>query len=52
MQRTKKNIAILIQLVKPMKTQKMHDEESYELDNVYNDEDRFYTRGDSSVWYN
>lgn len=48
----KKNIAILIQLVKPMKTQKMHDEESYELDNVYNDEDRFYTRGDSSVWYN
>jgi hypothetical protein len=35
-----------------MKTQKMHDEESYELDNVYNDEDRFYTRGDSSVWYN
>lgn len=35
-----------------MKTKKMHDEESYELDNVYNDEDRFYTRGDSSVWYN
>ena len=35
-----------------MKTQKIHDEESYELDNVYNDEDRFYTRGDSSVWYN
>ena len=35
-----------------MKTQKMHDEESYELDNVYNDENRFYTRGDSSVWYN
>lgn len=35
-----------------MKTKKMHDEESYELDNVYNDDDRFYMRGDSSVWYN
>lgn len=35
-----------------MKTKKMHDEESYELDNVYNDEDRYYTQSDSSIWYN
>lgn len=28
-----------------MPTKKMHDEESYELDNVYNEDDRFYTRG-------
>jgi len=35
-----------------MKTKKMHDEESYELDNVYNDDDRFYMRSDSSIWYN
>lgn len=27
-----------------MPTKKMHDEESYELDNVYNEDDRFYTQ--------
>ena len=35
-----------------MKTQKMHLEEDYELDNVYNDEEHYYVRGDSSIWYN
>lgn len=32
-----------------MPTKKMHDEESYELDNVYNEDDRFYTQGDSQL---
>ena len=35
-----------------MKRQKMYDEESYELDNQYNEEERDYSRGDSSIWYN
>ncbi len=35
-----------------MKTQKMYNEEEYELDNQYNEEDRNYTEGDSSIWYN
>ena len=34
-----------------MKTQKMYNEEEYELDNMYNEEDR-YMRNDSSIWYN
>ena len=34
-----------------MKTQKMYNEEEYELDNQYNEEDR-YVRNDSSIWYN
>ena len=36
-----------------MKTQKMYNEEAYELDNQYNEEDRYYYGGnDTSVWYN
>ena len=35
-----------------MKTQKMYNEEEFELDNQYNEEDRNYMRGDSSIWYN
>ena len=34
-----------------MKTRKMYDEEEYELDNQYNEEER-YMRNDSSIWYN
>lgn len=34
-----------------MKTQKMYNEEEYELDNQYNEEDRFM-RNNSSIWYN
>jgi hypothetical protein len=34
-----------------MRTQKMHNEEEFELDNQYNEEDR-YMRNDSSIWYN
>ena len=34
-----------------MKTQKMYNEESYELDNQYNEEE-LYVRNDSSIWYN
>lgn len=34
-----------------MRTQKMYNEEEYELDNQYNEEDR-YMRNDSSIWYN
>ena len=34
-----------------MKTQKMYDEESYELDNQYNEEE-LYMRDDTSIWYN
>lgn len=37
---------------KTMKTQKMYNEEEYELDNQYNEEDRYYMKGDSSIWYN
>lgn len=29
----------------------MHNEEEFELDNQYNEEDR-YMRNDSSIWYN
>jgi len=36
---------------KTMKTQKMYNEEEYELDNQYNEEER-YMRNDSSIWYN
>jgi hypothetical protein len=36
-----------------MKTQKMYNEDFYELDNQYNEEDRCYERGDNtSIWYN
>ena len=35
-----------------MKTQKMHHEEDYELDNQSHEEERYYTQGDSSIWYN
>lgn len=36
-----------------MKTQKMFNEEAYELDNQYNEEDRNYaTQGETSIWYN
>ena len=34
-----------------MKTQRMYNEEEFELDNQYNEEDR-YMRNDSSIWYN
>lgn len=35
-----------------MKTQKlMFNQEEYELDNQYNEEER-YMRNDSSIWYN
>ena len=34
-----------------MRTQKMHNEEEFELDNQYNEEDR-YMRNDSCIWYN
>lgn len=34
-----------------MKTQKMYNEEAYELDNQYNEDER-YLRNDSSIWYN
>lgn len=34
-----------------MKTQKMLHEEEYELDNQYNEEER-YMRNDNSIWYN
>ena len=34
-----------------MKTQQMYNEEEYELDNQYNEEER-YMRNDSSIWYN
>ena len=30
----------------------MYNEEEYELDNQYNEEDRYYMKGDSSIWYN
>ena len=35
-----------------MKTQKMYNEEEYELDNRYNDEELRYTYNESSIWYN
>ena len=35
-----------------MKTQMMHNQEDFELDNVYNDDERYYTKSDSSIWYN
>ena len=35
-----------------MKTQKMYNEEEYELDNQYNEEERYYMKSDSSIWYN
>ena len=36
-----------------MRTAKnVYDFESYELDNVYNEQDDRYVRVDSSVWYN
>lgn len=31
---------------------KAYDFESYELDNVYNEDDDRYIRVDSSIWYN
>ena len=31
---------------------KAYDLESYELDNVYNEDDDRYIRVDSSIWYN
>ena len=34
-----------------MKTQKMYNEEEYELDNQYNEEDR-YMHDNSCIWYN
>lgn len=34
-----------------MKTQMMYNEEQYELDNQYNEDER-YMRNDSSIWYN
>lgn len=37
--------------MKPVK--RSYDEESYELDNVYNEtDDRYYVAVDSSIWYN
>lgn len=30
----------------------MHNQEEYELDNVYNEEERYFMQGDSSIWYN
>ena len=35
-----------------MKTQKMYNEEEYELDNRYNEEESRYTYNESSIWYN
>ncbi len=35
-----------------MQTKNMYNEEDYELDNVYNEEDRNGVKGDSSIWYN
>ena len=36
-----------------MKKQKMYDEESFELDNQYNEEDRYYySQSNSSSEYN
>ena len=35
-----------------MKTQKMYNEEEFELDNVYNEDDHNYMQSDSSIWYN
>jgi len=34
-----------------MKTQKMYNEEEYELDNQYNEEERFQ-QFTASIWYN
>ena len=35
-----------------MKTQQlMYNQEEYEIDNQYNEEER-YVRNDSSIWYN
>jgi hypothetical protein len=36
---------------KTMKTQKMYNEEEYELDNQYNEEER-YQNNNPSIWYN
>ncbi len=36
---------------KNTKTRKMFNEEEYELDNQYNDDER-YSRSDSCIWYN
>lgn len=34
-------------------TKQMHNQEDYELDNVYNSEtDDLYAEVDSSIWYN
>ena len=35
-----------------MKTQKMYNEEEFELDNQYNEEERYNVPSDSSIWYN
>ena len=35
-----------------MKTQKMYNEEEFELDNQYNEEQERYLSTDSSIWYN
>jgi hypothetical protein len=36
---------------KAMKTQKMYHEEEYELDNQYNEEERYYVQSETSIWY-
>jgi len=33
-------------------TKKQHEQESYELDNVYNEDDPRYVQATSSIWYN
>ncbi len=33
-------------------TKRAYDLESFELDNIYNEEEDRYTRVDSSIWYN
>lgn len=35
-----------------MKTQKMYNEEEYELDNQYNEEERYQNYSNPSIWYN
>lgn len=37
---------------KTMKTQKMYNEEEYELDNQYNEEERYQNYNTPSIWYN
>ncbi len=35
-----------------MQTKKKYIEDDFELDNVYNEEDRDGVKDDSSIWYN